>query len=82
MITDEVLKQLRLDYIHGTRIKLIQMDDKEAPPVGTEGTVDGVDDVGRILVHWDNGSRISVIYGEDVIEKVFEHDGQPRKQGM
>ena len=70
MITDEMLKKLRLNYIHGTRIRLVQMDDKAAPPSGTEGVVEEVDDLGRILVKWEDGSNTSVIYGEDIIEKV------------
>ncbi len=32
------------------------MDDIQAPPVGTKGTVRGVDDIGSIMVSWDNGS--------------------------
>jgi len=41
------------------------MDDVQAPPVGTKGTVRGVDDIGSIMVAWDNGSGLSVAYGED-----------------
>ena len=29
------------------------------------GTVRGVDDTGSIMVKWDNGSGLSVVYGED-----------------
>jgi hypothetical protein len=46
------------------------MDDPQAPPVGTKGTVLGVDDVGSILVAWDNGSGLNVAFGEDVCRKV------------
>ena len=41
------------------------MDDPQAPPIGTHGTVIGVDDIGSIMVRWDNGSGLSVAYGED-----------------
>lgn len=41
------------------------MDDPQAPPVGTKGTVLGVDDIGSAMVAWVNGSRLSVVYGED-----------------
>jgi hypothetical protein len=34
------------------------MDDIQAPPAGTKGTVYGVDDTGSLLVHWDNGSGL------------------------
>ena len=71
-ISDSVLKNLRATYPPGTRVKLIKMDDIQAPPKGTLGTVRGVDDAGSIMVGWDNGSGISVAYGEDIIEKVAE----------
>lgn len=44
----------------GCRVKLVQMDDVQAPPIGTLGTVKGVDDLGSIMVAWDNGSSLSV----------------------
>jgi hypothetical protein len=46
------------------------MDDLQAPPLGTLGTVIGVDDTGSIMVDWDNGSGLNVVYGEDVVRKV------------
>lgn len=71
-ISDSVLKNLRANYPPGTRVKLIKMDDTQAPPKGTKGTVHGVDDAGSIMVSWDNGSGLSVVYGEDIIEKATE----------
>ena len=50
--------------------ELVQMDDAQAPPVGTRGTVIGVDDTGSIMVAWDNGSGLNVIYGVDCCKKV------------
>lgn len=47
----ERLEQLRSTYPAGTRIVLVQMDDAQAPPIGTKGTVVGVDDTGSLLVH-------------------------------
>ena len=44
------------------------MEDPQAPPVGTKGTVIGVDDIGSIMVSWDNGSSLNVVYGEDRVE--------------
>ena len=49
------IKRLKETYPKGTRLELIEMDDKQAPPAGTQGTVRGVDDIGSILMKWDNG---------------------------
>jgi len=70
VIRREVLNALREQYPAGTRVELVQMDDPQAPPVGTRGTVIGVDDIGSIMVRWDNGSGLSVVYGEDVCRRV------------
>ena len=48
------------------------MDDAQAPPTGTKGTVYGVDDTGSILVSWDNGSQLNVIFGVDIIRKTTD----------
>ena len=70
MIRPEQLKRLRETYPTGTRVELVQMDDAQAPPIGTKGTVTGVDDTGSLLVNWDNGSGLNVIWGVDVVRKV------------
>jgi len=67
-----VVESIRSQYPAGTRVELVQMDDAQAPPVGTLGTVWGVDDTGSIMVHWDNGSGLNVVYGVDVCRKVSE----------
>ena len=63
----EVVERIKTRYPAGTRVKLVQMDDPQAPPIGTLGTVKGVDDTGSILVNWDNGSSLNVVYGEDKV---------------
>lgn len=65
-MSQETLERLRKQYPAGTRVELVKMDDVQAPPVGTLGTVMGVDDIGSIMVSWDNGSSLSVVYGEDI----------------
>ena len=65
MISKEALHALRERFPRGTRVELVKMDDPQAPPVGTKGTVLGVDDIGSVAVAWENGSRLSVVYGED-----------------
>ena len=66
----ETVEMLKKQYPVGTRVELVQMDDVTAPPVGTKGTVTGVDDIGSIMVSWDNGSRLNVVYGEDSCKKI------------
>lgn len=44
----------------GQRIKIIKMDDIQAPPPGTMGTIKGIDGIGQIHVLWDNGSTLAV----------------------
>jgi len=70
IIREGTLNALRIKYAPGTRVVLIQMDDIQAPPVGTKGTVISVDDTGSILVTWDNGSGLNVIYGVDMCKKL------------
>jgi hypothetical protein len=66
------IENLRKQYPVGTRVELIGMDDVQAPPIGMKGTVRGVDDIGSIMVDWDNGSRLSVVYGEDEIRVISD----------
>lgn len=66
------IEMLKKEYPVGTRVELVRMEDFQAPPVGTRGTVKGVDGLGSVLMRWDNGSSLSVIVGEDIIRKVGE----------
>ena len=66
----ETVEKVRSEYPVGTRVELVKMDDVQAPPVGTKGTVKGVDDTASLLVDWDNGCGLNVIYGEDVVKKI------------
>ena len=66
----EIVERLRRQYPAGTRVKLVRMEDEQAPPIGTCGTVLGVDDLGSIMVSWDNGGSLSVVYGEDLCKKI------------
>ncbi len=63
--TQEEVRILRERYPEGTKVRLISMNDIQAPPVNTEGTVTFIDDAGQIHVKWDNGSRLALIVGED-----------------
>ena len=66
----DIVERVRKDYPIGSRVELVKMDDLQAPPVGTRGTVQGVDDNASIMVSWDNGSGLNVIYGEDLCKKI------------
>ena len=66
----ETAERVREQYPVGTRVELVQMDDFQAPPVGTRGTVKGVDDTASLLVAWDNGSHLNVVYGKDAVRKI------------
>ena len=46
-IEPAVLSSLREEFPEATRVRLLSMDDPHAPPVGSSGTVIGVDD-GRL----------------------------------
>lgn len=66
----EIVEHLREQFPVGCRVELVKMDDFQAPPIDTKGTVRGVDDAGSIMVRWDNGCGLSVAYGEDVCRKI------------
>ena len=66
----EAVERVRAQYPPGTRIELVHMDDAQAPPVGTVGIVQGVDDTGSLLVAWSNGSSLNVVYGVDIVRRI------------
>jgi len=50
MTKEELLKK----YPIGSRVRLLKMDDVQAPPIGTLGTVKGVDDIiDKIGSRWE-----------------------------
>lgn len=66
---DEI-KRLKSQYPVGSRVELVSMDDVQAPPAGTQGTVLGIDDTGSIMVAWDNGSSLNVIFQVDRVKVI------------
>ena len=66
----QIVEKVRAEYPVGTRVELVKMDDVQAPPVGTKGTVRGVDDTANILVDWDNGCGLNVVFNKDKVCKV------------
>ena len=52
MATKREVERIKARYTKGLRIELIHMDDPQAPPAGTRGTIITVDDVGDLVVAW------------------------------
>lgn len=71
-VNRETLSRLRTEYPRGARVELLKMKDPQAPPIGTRGTVIGVDCIGSIMVRWDTGSGLHVLYGEDECKIIEE----------
>ncbi len=68
--TKEEVEQVRREYPPGTIVRLVWMDDPQAPPPGTTGKVIGVDDTASLLVEWQTGSSLNVLYGIDQVKKL------------
>ena len=68
----ETVEHIRQEYPVGCRVELLRMDDPQAPPIGTKGTVRGVDDSGSVMVAWDTGGSLNVLFGVDKCRKVVE----------
>ena len=66
----KTVERIRAQYPAGTRVRLLSMDDPQAPPSGTEGTVLGVDDAGHIMMSWDSGGSLNLVYGVDRFQVV------------
>ena len=67
----EIVERIKKQYPVGCRVELVRMDDVQAPPIGTKGTVRYVDDLGSLGVGWDNGSSLQVVYGVDYAVKII-----------
>ncbi len=69
-IRHEVVERIKREYPVGCRVELCQMDDPQAPPIGTKGTVIAVDDTGSLIMRWDDGSGLNVVYGQDYARRI------------
>ncbi len=74
MPSKEEIEALRREYPAGTRVELLHMSDVQAPPAGTLGTVLAVDDVGDLIMQWDNGSGLNVVPTVDSVRKLIMTD--------
>ncbi|MCY7142872.1 DUF4314 domain-containing protein [Streptococcus gordonii] len=66
----KVVEVLKRRYPAGTRVRLLKMEDPNAVPIGTLGTVEDVDDIGSLIVQWDNGRQLHVLHDIDEVEKI------------
>lgn len=68
----EEVEKVRNEYPKGCRVVLERMDDMQAPPIGTEGTVRGVDDTGSIICCSGLYDGITLLYLlEDMIMSIL-----------
>jgi len=68
-------KRTKAAYPPGTRVMLLNMNDRLAPvPEGTRGTVKHVDDLGQIHMEWDNGRTLALVPGEDSFRTLTEEE--------
>ena len=66
------VEQLRQMYPEGTRICLDHMEDLCPVESGTKGTIIGVDDIGSLMVKWDNGRTLNLLPNEDQFHKIVQ----------
>lgn len=64
-----IINSIKASYPAGTRVELVEIKNMPINP-GCFGTVIEVDEAGSIHVDWDNGSNLTVRYGEDECKKV------------
>ena len=68
-------KRTKAAYPPGTRVMLLNMNDRLAPvPEGTRGTVNHVDDLGQIHMEWDNGRTLALVPGVDSFRTLTEEE--------
>lgn len=69
--SEKEVQRLRTDFPVGCRVVLDEMNDPYRKlPIGGQGTCRGVDDAGNILVNWDCGSMLNVVYDEDRCHRI------------
>ena len=66
----KIVELLKRRYPAGTRVRLLKMEDPNPVPIGMLGTVEDVDDIGSLVVQWDNGRQLHVLHGIDEVEKI------------
>ena len=67
-MTRHEVEMIKEKFQPGIRILLHEMKGEPQMYDGLEGTINHVDDIGQIHVHWDNGSSLALNYEEDSFE--------------
>lgn len=67
---EKELEKIRKEYPIGTMVQLISMRDAQAPPAGTIGEVQFVDDADSVHMRWENGSGLAFIPDVDEVRKL------------
>ena len=71
----KLVESMREQYPPGTRVEVISLcNEEEHLRPGIKGTVVGVDDQPALLVHWDNGSSLSLLIGQDQFRVIPEQE--------
>ncbi len=74
----KLVESMREKYPPGTRVEVISLcNEEEHLKPGMKGTVVGVDDQPALLVHWDNGSSLSLLIGQDQFRVIPEQEESP-----
>lgn len=73
----ERVERIKKQYPPGTKVRLVFMDDEQAPPPGAVGVVTNVDGIGTIHVCWMSGGSLGLIEGKDIFSVIEEEEGTP-----
>ena len=63
-------KRIKEMYPKGTKVRLTYMEGEPNLPVGLQGKVSCVDDIGQIHVNWENGSSLALNANVDSFQVV------------
>lgn len=75
------INAIKKDYPQGTRVELRSMAGEQQMPLGPQGTVEIVDDIGQIHVKWDNGRNLALVPEEDSFRRLPDQE-QGKSQQM
>ena len=68
-------ERYKQSYPPGTRVMLLNMNDPYSlVESGMRGTVQSVDDIGQLLMKWDNGRALALIPGEDSFRRLTQEE--------